>query len=70
MKNLKTKTKVKIVLGALAVNTIFGLYNLSVTARVKTLSKRQERAILCLSALDTSVGIIHLLVNKKIGAYK
>ena len=69
-KELRTCTKVKIVVGALAVNTLFGLYNIKVTERVKTLSKCEKGAILCASALDTSFGIIHLLVNKKIGAYK
>jgi hypothetical protein len=70
MKNLTTKTKVAIVAGALVANTLFGLYNLKVTARVKTLSKREKGIILCLSALDTGVGVIHLLVNRRIGAYK
>jgi hypothetical protein len=67
---LKTSTKIKIVTSLLAVNALFGLYNLKVTERVKPLSEKQKKVILLLNTLDTSNGLIHLLVNVKLGAYK
>ena len=67
---LSTSAKVALVAGGLAVNTLFGLYNLKVTRRVMRLSKPQKGIVLCLSALDTGVGLMHLLVNIKLGAYK
>ena len=67
---LKTCTKIKIVAGALALNTLFGLYNIRVTERVKPLTESQKAALLALNSLNTVHGFIHLLVNMKIGAYK
>ena len=67
---LKTCTKIKIVVGFLAVNALFGMYNLKVTERVRPLSEKQKRILLVLNTLDTSNGLIHLLVNVKMGAYK
>ena len=61
--------KAALVVGALAVNALFGLYNLSVTERVKTLSKPQKGAILLLNTLNTGNGLAHLMVNVLMGAY-
>jgi predicted anti-sigma-YlaC factor YlaD len=55
---------------AMIINTIFGLYNLRITSRVKTLSKTLFTVILLVNILNTGNCLIHLLVNKMIGAYK
>ena len=62
--------KIALTVIGLAVNATFGLYNLEVTKRVKTLTKAQTALILVLSSLSTGIGFIHLYVNKKIGAYE
>ena len=67
----KNKTlKVIITVIGLIINATFGLYNLGITKRVKTLTKAQTALIMLFSTLSTGVGFIHLYVNKKIGAYK
>ena len=58
-----------IVVGVI-VNFLFGLYNLKVTKRVKKLNKIQSFFILLLSSVNTLHGVIHLIINIAIGAYK
>ena len=52
------------------INFFFGLYNLKVTKRIKTLTKTQSVIILIIDILNTSHCLIHLLINIIIGAYK
>ena len=52
------------------INLFFGLYNLKVTKRVKTLTKTQSAIILIIDIVNTSHCFIHLLINIIIGAYK
>ena len=61
--------KITVTVIGLIINTIFGLYNLEVTKRIKALTKAQSALILLLSSLSTGIGFIHLYVNKKLGAY-
>ena len=67
---LKTCTKIKLITGAIAVNTLLGLYNVKVTERVKPLTNTQKCALVALNSLNTFHGVVHLLVNIKMGAYK
>ena len=68
MRKNKRLIAVVAVIGVI-INTLFGLYNISVTKRVKPLTKTQTIFILLLNMLSTGVGFIHLSVNEKIGAY-
>ena len=67
-KNKSLKITVTVI--GLIINTIFGLYNLEVTKRIKTLTKAQSALILLLSSLSTGIGFIHLYFNRKNGAYE
>ena len=56
--------------GGIFVNTIFGLYNLRITKRIKELTKAQTIIVLLLNIINTTHGFVHLLVNMILGAYK
>lgn len=56
--------------GGLLINTLFGLYNLKTTQRIKTLTKPQIAVILLINILNTGFGLIHLIVNAVKGAYR
>ena len=59
-----------IIIVAVVVNFFFGLYNLGVTKRIRTLTKTQSVLILIINTMNTGNGLIHLLINMLIGAYK
>jgi len=66
----KTLLIIAITVIGVLINFFFGLYNLNVTKRIKTLTKAQSAIILIIDILNTSHCFIHLLVNIIIGAYK
>ena len=66
----KKSTIIKIAVAGMALNALFGLYNIKNTKKVFPLTKKQSSIVLLLNSLSTSIGFIHLAINKKIGAYK
>jgi len=68
--NGKKSLAIGVIVIGIIINTLFGLYNLKVTKRVKCLTKTQSFFVLLLNILNTGVGVIHLIVNLIIGAYK
>ena len=66
----KTILIITITVVALVVNFFFGLYNLGVTKRIKSLTKTQAVLILIINTMNTGNGLIHLLINTIIGAYR
>ena len=66
----KTLLIIAIAVIGVLINFFFGLYNLKVTKRIKTLTKTQSAVILIIDTLNTSHCFIHLLINIIIGAYK
>ena len=61
---------ITVIVAGMVINFFFGLYNLKITNRIKSLTKPQVALILIISTMNTGNCLIHLLINMIIGAYK